>query len=152
MKDKLDVLTKMVELKAESDIAYQIYTNINNQIRELEKELFRGIVAPSFSGLAISMMAKVASGKPEEIFDISAQEIADKLQHENSLDSFSPTWQIFKVIRAVEKAANGSAPRPIVLDVAEIIGISKEIADDIIDRARRDGDLFEARPGMLKCP
>jgi replicative DNA helicase Mcm len=56
------------------------------------------------------------------------------------------------IIRDVSKEQQGPASRDAVLDRAEELGIDRAKADEIIDRMRRDGDVFEPRPGMLKLP
>jgi replicative DNA helicase Mcm len=56
------------------------------------------------------------------------------------------------VIRDISKEQQGPAPRDAVLDRAEELGINREKAEEIIDRLRRDGSLFEPRPGMLRLP
>jgi DNA replicative helicase MCM subunit Mcm2 (Cdc46/Mcm family) len=42
------------------------------------------------------------------------------------------------------------APLEIVLDIAEQSGIERDRAEGIVERLRRDGDLIEQRPGMLR--
>jgi len=57
------------------------------------------------------------------------------------------------IIRDISKENKGSKPpRQDVLDRAEELGIERAKAEEIIDRMRRDGDVFEPRPGMLKLP
>ncbi len=62
------------------------------------------------------------------------------------------TKSVIDVIRDISKEQQGPAPRDAVLDRAEELGIERAKAEEIIDRMRRDGDVFEPRPGMLKLP
>lgn len=54
------------------------------------------------------------------------------------------------VIKDIGKENQGQAPKDAVLDRAEEIGIERGRAEEIIDRLKRDGDVFEPRPGMLR--
>ncbi len=62
------------------------------------------------------------------------------------------TKSVIDVIRDISKEQQGPAPRDAVLDRAVELGIERAKAEEIIDRMRRDGDVFEPRPGMLKLP
>jgi replicative DNA helicase Mcm len=62
------------------------------------------------------------------------------------------TKSVIDIIRDVSKESQGPASRDAVLDRAEELGIERSKAEEIIDRMRRDGDVFEPRPGMLKLP
>jgi len=62
------------------------------------------------------------------------------------------TKSVIDVIRDISREQQGPAPRDAVLDRAEELGIERAKAEEIIDRMRRDGDVFEPRPGMLKLP
>jgi len=62
------------------------------------------------------------------------------------------TKSVMDIIRDVSREQQGPAPRDAVLDRAEELGIERAKAEEIIDRMRRDGDVFEPRPGMLKLP
>jgi replicative DNA helicase Mcm len=62
------------------------------------------------------------------------------------------TKSVIDVIRDVSREQQGPAPRDAVLDRAVELGIERAKAEEIIDRMRRDGDVFEPRPGMLKLP
>ena len=62
------------------------------------------------------------------------------------------TKSVMDIIRDVSREQQGPAPREAVLDRAEELGIERSKAEEIIDRMRRDGDVFEPRPGMLKLP
>jgi len=62
------------------------------------------------------------------------------------------TKSILDIIREVSKEMQGSAPKDVILDRADEIGIDRMKAEEIIDRLRRDGDIFEPRPGTLKLP
>ncbi len=62
------------------------------------------------------------------------------------------TKSVIDIIRDVSREQQGPAPRNAVLDRAEELGIERAKAEEIIDRMRRDGDVFEPRPGMLKLP
>ena len=62
------------------------------------------------------------------------------------------TKSVIDVIRDISKEQQGPAPRDAVLDRAVELGIERAKAEEIIDRMRRDGDVFETRPGMLKLP
>ena len=53
------------------------------------------------------------------------------------------------IIRDVSREQQGPAPREAVLDRAEELGIERSKAEEIIDRMRRDGDVFEPRPGKV---
>jgi len=62
------------------------------------------------------------------------------------------TKSVMDIIRDVSKEQQGPAPRDLVLDRAGELGIERAKAEEIIDRLRRDGDVFEPRPGVLKLP
>ncbi len=62
------------------------------------------------------------------------------------------TKSVMDIIRDISKEQQGPATRDAVLDRAEELGIERAKAEEIIDRMRRDGDVFEPRPGMLKLP
>jgi len=62
------------------------------------------------------------------------------------------TKSVMDVIRDISKEQQGPAPKDAVLDRTEMLGIDRAKAEEIIDRLRRDGDVFEPRPGMLKLP
>jgi replicative DNA helicase Mcm len=62
------------------------------------------------------------------------------------------TKSVMDIIRDVSREQQGPAPRDAVLDRAVELGIERAKAEEIIDRMRRDGDVFEPRPGMLKLP
>jgi replicative DNA helicase Mcm len=62
------------------------------------------------------------------------------------------TKSVMDIIREVSKEQQGQAPRDVVLDRSEELGIDRVKAEEIIDRMRRDGSVFEPRPGMLKLP
>ncbi len=62
------------------------------------------------------------------------------------------TKSVIDIIRDVSREQQGPAPRDAVLDRAVELGIERAKAEEIIDRMRRDGDVFEPRPGMLKLP
>lgn len=62
------------------------------------------------------------------------------------------TKSVMDIIRDISKENKGPAPKEDVLDRAEELGIERAKAEEIIDRMRRDGDVFEPRPGMLKLP
>lgn len=54
------------------------------------------------------------------------------------------------IIRDICKDNQGLAPKDAVLGKAEEMGIERTRAEEIIDRIKRDGDIFEPRIGMLK--
>jgi replicative DNA helicase Mcm len=62
------------------------------------------------------------------------------------------TKSVMDIIREICRENQGPAPRDAVLDRAESVGMDRKRAEEIIDRLRRDGDLFEPRPGMLRLP
>jgi DNA replicative helicase MCM subunit Mcm2 (Cdc46/Mcm family) len=62
------------------------------------------------------------------------------------------TKSVMDIIRDVSKEQRGSAPKDSVLDRAEELGIERTKAEEIIDRMRRNGDVFEPRPSMLVLP
>jgi replicative DNA helicase Mcm len=62
------------------------------------------------------------------------------------------TKSVMDIIRDVSREQQGPASRDAVLDRAVELGIERAKAEEIIDRMRRDGDVFEPRPGMLKLP
>jgi len=62
------------------------------------------------------------------------------------------TKSVMDIIRDVSREEQGPASREEVLDRAVGLGIERSKAEEIIDRLRRDGDVFEPRPGMLKLP
>jgi replicative DNA helicase Mcm len=54
------------------------------------------------------------------------------------------------IIKDISKENQGQAPKDAVLDRAEGIGIERSKAEEIIDRFKRNGDIFEPRAGMLR--
>ncbi len=62
------------------------------------------------------------------------------------------TKTVMDIIRDISKENKGPAPKEDVLIRAEELGIERAKAEEIIDRMRRDGDVFEPRPGILKLP
>ncbi|MCJ7444357.1 MAG: minichromosome maintenance protein MCM [Methanotrichaceae archaeon] len=62
------------------------------------------------------------------------------------------TKSILDIVRELSKDLHGAVPKDVVLDKSEEFGISRNKAEEIIDRLRRDGDIFEPRPGTLKLP
>jgi len=60
------------------------------------------------------------------------------------------TKTVMDIIRDVSREQQGQAPVDAVLDRAEELGIERAKAEEIIGRMRRDGSVFEPRPGMLK--
>jgi len=77
---------------------------------------------------------------------------ADIIASGTTKSSRDRTKSVIDVIRDISKEQQGPAPRDAVLDRAEELGIERAKAEEIIDRMRRDGDVFEPRPGMLKLP
>jgi len=77
---------------------------------------------------------------------------ADIIASGTTKSSRDRTKSVIDIIRDVSKEQQGPAPRDAVLDRAEELGIERAKAEEIIDRMRRDGDVFEPRPGMLKLP
>jgi len=77
---------------------------------------------------------------------------ADIIASGTTKSSRDRTKSVIDIIRDVSKELQGPAPRDDVLDRAEELGIERAKAEEIIDRMRRDGDVFEPRPGMLKLP
>lgn len=62
------------------------------------------------------------------------------------------TKTVLDLIREISIEHQGSVPRDILLDRAKKMGIEKERVDGIIERLRRDGQIFEPRPGVLRMP
>jgi DNA replicative helicase MCM subunit Mcm2 (Cdc46/Mcm family) len=62
------------------------------------------------------------------------------------------TKTVIDIIRDISKEQRGPAPRDAVLDRAEELGIERAKVNEIIERMRGDGDVFETRPVMLKLP
>ncbi len=60
------------------------------------------------------------------------------------------TKSLMDIIRDVSKENQGQAPRDTILDKAEEVGIDRIKAEEIIDRMRRDGSVFEPKPGIIK--
>jgi replicative DNA helicase Mcm len=60
------------------------------------------------------------------------------------------TKSMMDIIRDIGKEHQGSAPRDAVLDRAEQLGIDRGKADDIINKLRQLGDIYEPSPGMLR--
>ena len=59
---------------------------------------------------------------------------------------------VIDIIKDMIKENQGAAPRDDVLDRAKELGIERSKAEEIIDRMRRDGEIFEPTPGMLRMP
>ncbi len=77
---------------------------------------------------------------------------ADIIASGTTKSSRDRTKSVIDIIRDVSREQQGPAPRDAVLDRAVELGIERAKAEEIIDRMRRDGDVFEPRPGMLKLP
>jgi replicative DNA helicase Mcm len=77
---------------------------------------------------------------------------ADIIASGTTKSSRDRTKSVIDIIRDVSKEQHGPAPMDDVLDRAEELGIERAKAEEIIDRMRRDGDVFEPRPGTLKLP
>ncbi|MCK9441453.1 MAG: minichromosome maintenance protein MCM [Methanothrix sp.] len=77
---------------------------------------------------------------------------ADIIASGTTKSSRDRTKSVIDIIRDVSKEQQGPAPRDAVLNRAEELGIERAKAEEIIDRMRRDGEVFEPRPGMLKLP
>jgi replicative DNA helicase Mcm len=77
---------------------------------------------------------------------------ADIIASGTSKSTRDRTKSVMDIIKEVSKEHQGPAPRDAVLDRAEELGMKRAKAEEIIDRMRRDGDVFEPRPGMLKLP
>src|SRR5512137_46723 len=77
---------------------------------------------------------------------------ADIIASGTSKSTRDKTKSVIDIIRDVSREQQAPAPRDAVLDRAVELGIERSKAEEIIDRMRRDGDVFEPRPGMLKLP
>ncbi|MCU0638180.1 MAG: AAA family ATPase, partial [Methanothrix sp.] len=75
---------------------------------------------------------------------------ADIIASGTSKSTRDKTKSIKDIVRDVCKEHQGLAPVDLVLDIAEESGIERDRAEDIVERLRRDGDLIEQRPGMLR--
>lgn len=75
---------------------------------------------------------------------------ADIIASGTSKSTRDKTKSIKDIVREVCKEHQGLAPMEIVLDIAEQSGIERDRAEGIVERLRRDGDLIEQRPGMLR--
>ncbi|OPY52997.1 MAG: Minichromosome maintenance protein MCM [Methanosaeta sp. PtaU1.Bin112] len=60
------------------------------------------------------------------------------------------TKTVMDIIKDISHEQQGQAPIDAVLDRAEELGIERAKAEEIIGRMRRDGGVFEPRPGVLK--
>lgn len=60
------------------------------------------------------------------------------------------TKSLLDIIKDISKEFQGPAPKDAVLDRATELGIDRAKAEEIIERLKRDGDIFEPRPGNLK--
>ena len=77
---------------------------------------------------------------------------ADIIASGTTKSTWDRTKSVMDIIKEVSRENQGPAPREDVLNRAEELGIERSKAEEIIDRMRRDGDVFEPRPGMLKLP
>lgn len=86
-----------------------------------------------------------------------------KRQVELETEPFEPaigqrrcTWDrtksVIEIIRGLQAGQNVPVSLDLVLEGSEEMGIGHEKAEDIINRMRRDGDILEVMPGMLKLP
>ncbi|MDD1759955.1 MAG: minichromosome maintenance protein MCM, partial [Methanothrix sp.] len=75
---------------------------------------------------------------------------ADIIASGTSKSTRDRTKSVMDIIKDVSKEHQGPAPRDIVLDRAEELGIDRAKAEEIIDRLRRDGSVFEPKPGTIK--
>lgn len=60
------------------------------------------------------------------------------------------TKTVIDLIKEVSAEHQGSASIEEILDRAEKMGLERERVDAIIDRLRRDGEVFAPKPGMLR--
>ncbi len=60
------------------------------------------------------------------------------------------TKTVMDIIKDISREQQGQAPIDAVLDRSEELGIERAKAEEIIGRMRRDGGVFEPRPGVLK--
>ncbi|MCX6676209.1 MAG: minichromosome maintenance protein MCM [Methanothrix sp.] len=75
---------------------------------------------------------------------------ADIIASGTSKSTRDRTKSVMDIIKDVSKEHQGPAPRDAVLDRAEELGIDRAKAEEIIDRLRRDGSVFEPKPGTIK--
>ena len=141
MTDQSELIKRIAELRKQLDIAHTVASEISRGIQNLETQLYDGIVTED-TGLAISGMAKIAAINPDEI--------ADEIRAD-ALNLTAGSKMILSIITAISKKCQ-YIPIPLVLEVADKLGMGKELAAAAIDRMRRDGDVFEPRPGMIKFP
>ncbi len=63
------------------------------------------------------------------------------------------TWSIQDIIKDVSAEHQGSAPLEKVLERAQSeMGIDRNKAEELISRLKRDGSIFEPKPGFFKLP
>jgi hypothetical protein len=60
--------------------------------------------------------------------------------------------RIIDTIRSVTRENPGQVCREMVIDQCGSWGIDRSTVEELIDQMRRNGDLFEPRPGLLKLP
>ncbi|HII07708.1 MAG TPA: minichromosome maintenance protein MCM [Methanotrichaceae archaeon] len=78
---------------------------------------------------------------------------ADVLAVGMSKSSRDKTRLMIDLIKEVSSLHQGPAPLEVVLDRAEAeLGMDRHKAEEMIQRLRRNGDIFEPRPGFLKLP
>jgi replicative DNA helicase Mcm len=78
---------------------------------------------------------------------------ADVLAVGMSKSTRDKTRLMIDLIKDVSSLHQGPAPLEAVLDRAEAeLGMDRNKAEETIQRLRRNGDIFEPRPGFLKLP
>lgn len=59
---------------------------------------------------------------------------------------------VFEIISELQGPEKAAVLAETILDCAEEIGIDRKAASEIIELMRRDGEVFEPRPGYIKLP
>lgn len=62
------------------------------------------------------------------------------------------TRAILDIIKEIAEGEKRGVPISSIFQRSASLGISEDETRQILDRMRRDGDLFEPRPGLLKLP
>jgi len=77
---------------------------------------------------------------------------ADAIYSPTTPVDYAITKEIIYTIKTIQKEVGGPAPVGILFEKCEEKGMFREMVKRIVDTLRRDGDIFEPRPGLLKLP
>lgn len=74
----------------------------------------------------------------------------DELKAETIPYTDTPRDTVLHAIRLVCGGEGNYAQREAVIDQCKLLGLERSVAEELITQLRRNGDVFEPRPGLLK--